>query len=490
MSEEILQQAEQAEEESTYTKQTWVDHFVDEQGFVVQQGTAMDALHFNHMEDGIGDAHDLIAEEKKTRSEETTAIKGRLDDLEDGTKMAGKAAKVQKTLHVGDVDFDGSAEKTISASGGIKIESGDIKHTNQVTAGTADGGTGAKEFGGTIDIPSVTYDAQGHITGKDKTTVTLPSNDATTSKHGLMSASDKTKLNGVETGAQKNTVTGIKGGKESAYRTGNVNITLANILGSTSIGDDFTGIYYNGSSFVAQNPSLQATSWAKIAELSAAGKAKKAFSIGDEKTVTLTTGETITLVILGFDHDVKTGGGKAGITFGMKDLLNTSYSMNASHTNTGGWDQSKMRTETMATLLSQLPTDLRNVIKAVDKKATAGAQSTTITTSSDKLWLFSASELWSSAAIANSTNSDLKTNAAAYNGEGTQYEYYKNLVGDAEPNNSCTSLVKKKNGSASIWWLRSPNIGSTSPFRCVYSSGYVYSDGAGGTYGVCFGFCV
>ena len=47
MSEEILQQAEQAEEESTYTKQTWVDHFVDEQGFVVQQGTAMDALPFS-----------------------------------------------------------------------------------------------------------------------------------------------------------------------------------------------------------------------------------------------------------------------------------------------------------------------------------------------------------------------------------------------------------------------------------------------------------
>ena len=144
----------------------------------------------------------------------------------------------------------------------------------------------------------------------------------------------------------------------------------------------------------------------------------------------------------------------------------------------------------MATLLSQLPTDLRNVIKAVDKKATAGAQSTTITTSSDKLWLFSASELWSSAAIANSTNSDLKTNAAAYNGEGTQYEYYKNLVGDAEPNNSCTSLVKKKNGSAYYWWLRSPSIGNTSNFRCVGTNGYVAGNGAGGTNGVCFGFCV
>lgn len=36
-----------------YEKQTWIDHFVNEEGEVVQQGTAMDALHFNHMEDGI-----------------------------------------------------------------------------------------------------------------------------------------------------------------------------------------------------------------------------------------------------------------------------------------------------------------------------------------------------------------------------------------------------------------------------------------------------
>ena len=43
-----------------------------------------------------------------------------------------------------------------------------------------------------------------------------------------------TKLNGIESGAQKNTVTGIKGSSESSYRTGNVNITPAN-LGITVI---------------------------------------------------------------------------------------------------------------------------------------------------------------------------------------------------------------------------------------------------------------
>lgn len=144
----------------------------------------------------------------------------------------------------------------------------------------------------------------------------------------------------------------------------------------------------------------------------------------------------------------------------------------------------------MATFLSQLPSDLRNVIKAVNKKATAGNQGTSLTASSDKLWLFAAAELWSKTAIENSALSDLKNNAAAYNGEGTQYEYFKNTVGDAEPNNSCSALVKRKNGSAYTWWLRSPNVGSTGSFRYVGSDGAVFGSVAGLTSGVCFGFCV
>lgn len=52
---------------------------------------------------------------------------------------------------------------------------------------------------------------------------------ATTSAAGLMSAADKTKLNGIATGAQVNSITGVKGNAESSYRTGNVNLTPANI---------------------------------------------------------------------------------------------------------------------------------------------------------------------------------------------------------------------------------------------------------------------
>lgn len=43
------------------------------------------------------------------------------------------------------------------------------------------------------------------------------------------SATERTKLSGIAEGAQKNTVTGVKGSSESTYRTGNINITKDNI---------------------------------------------------------------------------------------------------------------------------------------------------------------------------------------------------------------------------------------------------------------------
>lgn len=52
---------------------------------------------------------------------------------------------------------------------------------------------------------------------------------ATNKTDGLMSAEDKSKLENIEVGAQKNTITGVKGDAETSYRTGNVNITKANI---------------------------------------------------------------------------------------------------------------------------------------------------------------------------------------------------------------------------------------------------------------------
>ena len=261
----------------------------------------------------------------------------------------------------------------------------------------------------------------------------------------------------------------------------------------TKIGDGSTH-WLDLDTFVTKpKPTFAESDWATIAEESEKGNAEKYFAVGDEKTIELTTGEKVTLVILGFNHDDLTGGGKAGMTIGMKNLLATTYKMNSSGTNAGGWDDSAMRTSTMATLLSQLPADLQSVIKQVNKKATAGSQSTTITTSADKLFLFALAELASKTGLENSTGAAIKDNAATYEKEGTQYEYFKNTVGDADLWKACPALVKKLSnggGSASIWWLRSPNLGNSTTFWYVSSSGDVCGTNASYSYGVSFGFCV
>ena len=73
-------------------------------------------------------------------------------------------------------------------------------------------------------IDSISQDAQGVITPTKKTVQT-----ATQSADGVMSSTDKAKLDGIASGAQVNTITGVKGEEESSYRTGNVNLSRANL---------------------------------------------------------------------------------------------------------------------------------------------------------------------------------------------------------------------------------------------------------------------
>ena len=223
-------------------------------------------------------------------------------------------------------------------------------------------------------------------------------------------------------------------------------------------------------------PTFAYSDWATIAELSENGRAQSFFRVGDEKTIELTTGEQVTLVILGFNHDDLTSGGKAGMTIGMKNLLATGYRMNASTTSEGGWDKSEMCTSTMATLLSQLPSDLQGVIKQVNKKATAGGASTSITTSANKLWLLAEVEVDG-------------TTSAGYAYEGEQYEYWK-TVKDGTVAADRIKYLSNGSGSADVWWLRSSSVSYSMYFRAFTSTGSVIDGIEFGTHGVSFGFCI
>lgn len=217
------------------------------------------------------------------------------------------------------------------------------------------------------------------------------------------------------------------------------------------------------------NSVLSKNTWAQIAKASAAGKASQLWSVGDTKDITVGS-ETLTLVIMGFNHDDLASGGKAGITFGMKNLMATTRRMNASNTNSGGFTGSEMYSWLQNTLLPTLPSDLQTVLKSVNKKTSAGSQSSTINTNSMKLFLFSEIEIFGSTTYSKA-------------GEGSQYSYFATAANRIK-------YLSNGAGSAYWWWERSPHGSYSGSFCVVSGNGSAYNDGASGTGGVCFGFCV
>ena len=202
--------------------------------------------------------------------------------------------------------------------------------------------------------------------------------------------------------------------------------------------------------------------------MSKAGIASKFFSVGDTKNITV-NGEAITVEIVGFNHDNLTGGGKAGITFGMKHLMRDARRMNASKTNYGGWTGSEMCSWLTSTCYNGLPSELRSVIRAVDKKTSAGGNLTTINTNSMKIFLFSENEVGLS--------------GYSVAGEGEKYARFTS-------NSVRTKKMSNGSGGVNWWWLRSPYSSNTSGFCFVNSDGTANYNGARYTGGVCFGFCV
>ena len=217
------------------------------------------------------------------------------------------------------------------------------------------------------------------------------------------------------------------------------------------------------------SPTLANNTWAQIAAASEAGVAASTWSVGDTKNITV-GGETLTVEIVGFNHDDLASGGKAGITFGLKNLMANTRQMNSSNTNAGGFTGSDMYDWLQGTLLNSLPSDLRAVLKSVNKKTSAGSQSSTINTNAMKIFLFSEIEIFGSVTYSKS-------------GEGSQYSRFATA-------SSRIKYLSNGSGSANGWWERSPNGSNSYAFCYVGSVGNASINSASNSRGVCFGFCV
>lgn len=203
--------------------------------------------------------------------------------------------------------------------------------------------------------------------------------------------------------------------------------------------------------------------------------------IGDTRNVTLSamsaTGvgeshrsQTVQLQILGFAHDDLTttinDKTKALITVDLKNCLrdanvsdtggtsNTEHGyMNSSNTNQGGWTSCARRTWCNNVFFAALPSWLQGLVKYVNKKTSAGNQSSTINTDSDRCFLLSEIEIFGSTTYS-------KT------GEGSQYAWYANATANKY------KLPKWSSSSVSdLWWKRSPDGSSSTGFCFVSNNG-------------------
>lgn len=170
--------------------------------------------------------------------------------------------------------------------------------------------------------------------------------------------------------------------------------------------------------------------------------------------------------IIGKNHDTYADGETAPLTFQMHDCYDDTKQMNSSNTNSGGWTNCAMRSTHLPAILALMPAEVQAAIKEVQKKTSAGNQSSSIQTTNDKLFLLSEIEIFGSTTY-------------SFAGEGTQYAYYQ----------AGNSKVKKRSGSADYWWERSPLSSNSNSFCNVYSNGSASAYPASNSFGVAFGFC-
>ena len=177
--------------------------------------------------------------------------------------------------------------------------------------------------------------------------------------------------------------------------------------------------------------------------------------------------------LLGFDHNSsreganrahfiigKNSAGKdiafCGFTGVYSDSSITGFYHNSSGNNGGGWKSSHIRTVAMPALKSALSADLQAAITPTTKwTASAGnTDSNNMSTTSDDLFLLSEYEIFGSRSYANQYESTYCK----------QYDYYKNGNSKVRYNH--------KDGSAVIWWERSPGYGGSGYHFCyVYTAG-------------------
>ena len=258
--------------------------------------------------------------------------------------------------------------------------------------------------------------------------------------------------------------------------------------------------------------SLNDNTWATIKEVSDAGQGENYWSVGDTKRITINgkvgnftfSNLAIDTFIIGFNHNSSREGtnrihfqiGKIGgkdvclcdSQYGSGQSGNGYFNMNPNNSNSGGWNGSYMRKTLLGnsgtpssppanSMLAALPSDLRAVMKSVTKYSdnTGGSpdNASYVTSTTDYLFLLAEFEYHGARSYANSAEKNFQL----------QYSYYK-------AGNSKVKYKHGETGTAARHWCRSVDVGSTSGFCRVNTSGSAANGNAYYSWGAAPGFTV
>ena len=205
------------------------------------------------------------------------------------------------------------------------------------------------------------------------------------------------------------------------------------------------------------------TTWRGIQNILEAHKEAELLEIGDELTVTI-GGVEYTYQVGAIDlyeaHEV---------IFVPKTCVGARQH-HTSNTNAGGWAQSDIRAYLNGAFKEGLPTEIRDNLKVISFKSSAGGQSSAITTTDDYVWLPREYEIFGGT-----------TYAAA-----TEAQYCRQYPIFA----TAAQRIRTNNGVAADWWEASAHVSGSTTFCFVYTDGSADNHGAGYSIGLvpCFRF--
>ena len=241
------------------------------------------------------------------------------------------------------------------------------------------------------------------------------------------------------------------------------------------------GATFNGKIVVTppETSTFATDTWEEIANNVKSGNASK-YRVGSEKEVEI-EGKSYTVRVANNTTPAECSGTDfsqiaCGFVVEFADIVELRQ-MNSTNTNVGGWEASEMRTYANGDFFNKLPSDLQNLI--IDTKVISGHGSadTSNFTSTDKIYLLSAHEIYD-----DGTESNLSEYDTAWNNT-RQLDYYKarNVTADGHFS-SAMKWVDIEEGTY-LWWLRTAYSYGNDTFLYVsYDGNYsiVTASGANG----------